>query len=336
MEGQRRMLDDTDPDFDPWFEIAERIKDERKRAGLTRQQLASRVGVSRGTIFNWESGKRIPVEKCAALASGLDLATDDILSIHPEVPTRTRPARELPDPEETVRFTRREVTLISIVGVALVVGMGFLTWSTANANCTEIGAGDGTIAPAFRAAFDEGGGRIALGCATEDVRKWGPGLFQAIDGGDLGAGALMAPDRLGEAFVFAGELWESYRWIADGSSGDVAGYPASRPLDCDGTYLVPLVGGADGPGVLIEHASGDRYMWLSGDVWFAYRQAGGPGGPLGRPLDQSRDAEGTAGTFEGGTVVARYGEAPTVDGPAGTPLNLDSCTEVPLAVAAGI
>ena len=330
------MLDEIESDFDPWFEIAERVKDERKRAGMSRQQLAARVGVSRGTIFNWESGRRIPVEKCAALARGLGLDPDDVLAIHPEVPRMGQPARELAEEQETVRFTRREIALFSIVGLALVVGMGFLTWSTANANCTEIGAGDGSIAPEFRRAFDDGGGRIPLGCAVEDVRRWGPGVSQSIEGGDLGNGSILSYDGSTRAFVLTGELWESFRWIADGSATDVAGYPVSEPLDCDGTFLMALEGGADGPGALIQHVGGSRYEFLSGDVWLMYRMTGGPGGPLGRPDSVIRSAEGTTAAFENGTITATFGQAPAVDVSSGDSLDLSECRPVSLAAAAGI
>ena len=51
---------------------------------------------------------------------------------------------------------------MSVVGAGLVIGMGFLTWSTANANCTEVGAGNGTAALAFRDAFDAAGGAPSL------------------------------------------------------------------------------------------------------------------------------------------------------------------------------
>ena len=331
------MLEDVTDIEDPWYEISARIQTERKRAGLTRQQLANKVGVSRGTIFNWESGKRIPVEKCVALAAGLNIATDDVLAIHPEVPTLDRPARHLAEPE-TVRLTRREIILIGLVGAGLVVGMGFLTWSTANANCTAIGAGNGTVAPQFRAAFESGGGRLALGCATEDVRKWGPGLSQSIEGGELGVGAILAAERGGPAFVLVGELWESFRWISDGASTDVAGYPVTPPLSCDGSYVVGLAGGADGPGALVQHADGDTYQWLSGDVWYEYQMSGGPTGPLGRPLNTTRDEAGLYAEFEHGSVTALYGSAPTsqFDGTAADPMDLATCIEIPLTEAAGI
>lgn len=253
-------------------------------------------------------------------------------------PTLTdRPERTPMNPRPFASRGERS-SLISIVGVALVVGMGFLTWSTANADCTAIGAEDGTAAPAFRAAFEQGGGRLALGCAVEDVRKWGPGLSQSIEGGVLGPGAILALDRTGEAFVLTGELWESYRWISDGASTDVAGYPVTPPLLCGGAYVVGLAGGSDGPGALVQQADGDRYEWLSGDVWHAYQMSGGPAGPLGRPLESRRDDAGLYAEFEHGSITALYGTVPTADfaGTAADPVDLDTCTQIPLSEAAGV
>ena len=145
---------------------------------------------------------------------------------------------------------------------------------------------------------------MPLGCATEDVRKWGPGLSQSIDGGELGPGAILALDRFGEAFVFSGELWESFRWLSDGASTDVAGYPVTPPLLCDGSYVVALAGGSDGPGALVQHADGHAYEQVSGDVWFVYEMSGGPGGPLGRPLTVTSDGSGHHADFEGGSISA--------------------------------
>ncbi len=40
--------------------FAYRLRDMRTRRGLTPPQLAEALGVSRGTVNNWESGKRVP------------------------------------------------------------------------------------------------------------------------------------------------------------------------------------------------------------------------------------------------------------------------------------
>lgn len=44
-------------------EGAKRIKDARKLNGLTRQQAASRLGISRDTLVDWEMGRRYPNKK---------------------------------------------------------------------------------------------------------------------------------------------------------------------------------------------------------------------------------------------------------------------------------
>ena len=227
---------------------------------------------------------------------------------------------------------------MSVVGAGLVIGMGFLTWSTANANCTEVGAGNGTAALAFRDAFDAAGGRTVLGCATEDVVKWGPGLAQSFEGGELGPGRILSGDRFGQAFVLAGQLWESYRWIAEGAASEIVGFPITPPLKCDGSYTMGFQGGADGPGALVQSDAGDEYIWLGSSVWILYVDAGGPGGPLGRPVEASRDNTGSMATFANGSISAAYGEAPTAlfDGPAQNPLDLAQCAVVPLREAAGI
>ena len=42
------------------MELNERIKDCRLKAGLTQEQVAEKVMVSRQTISNWENGKSLP------------------------------------------------------------------------------------------------------------------------------------------------------------------------------------------------------------------------------------------------------------------------------------
>lgn len=42
------------------MEIEKRLKDARVKAGLTQEQVAEKVMVSRQTISNWENGKSLP------------------------------------------------------------------------------------------------------------------------------------------------------------------------------------------------------------------------------------------------------------------------------------
>ena len=42
------------------MEIEKKLKDIREKAGLTQEQLAEAIMVSRQTISNWENGKSLP------------------------------------------------------------------------------------------------------------------------------------------------------------------------------------------------------------------------------------------------------------------------------------
>ena len=55
--------------YEKALQIGQRIRSERKKAGLTGEQLAEKVSVAQNTVSGWENGKNIPpVEKLFALA----------------------------------------------------------------------------------------------------------------------------------------------------------------------------------------------------------------------------------------------------------------------------
>ena len=56
------------------------IEAERARAGITKETLASKLGVSTGTIKNWQNGKsEIPASKLVTLAETFKVTTDYLL-----------------------------------------------------------------------------------------------------------------------------------------------------------------------------------------------------------------------------------------------------------------
>ena len=56
------------------------IEAERARAGMTREGLASAIGVSPSTIKNWQSNKtEIPASKIVAMATLFNVTTDYLL-----------------------------------------------------------------------------------------------------------------------------------------------------------------------------------------------------------------------------------------------------------------
>ena len=72
--------------------IGERIKQARKAAGLTQQQAADAIGVSRSTFAFYETGKRRPdAPTIKKIANALSVTGDFILDIEVE--------KEKPTPE---------------------------------------------------------------------------------------------------------------------------------------------------------------------------------------------------------------------------------------------
>lgn len=62
--------------------IGKRIKQRREAAGLSRQQLATLIGVSRMAVHHWEEGGHVPgVGVLCAVASALGTSLDTLLGL---------------------------------------------------------------------------------------------------------------------------------------------------------------------------------------------------------------------------------------------------------------
>ena len=78
-------------------ELAVHIQKERKAKGLTQEQLAEELGVSRQAVSKWESGQSIPdVDKLAALSRFFGVTADSLLG----GPAHSSPPNPAPLPEE--------------------------------------------------------------------------------------------------------------------------------------------------------------------------------------------------------------------------------------------
>lgn len=66
--------------------LGNRLKAERKRSGLTQEQLAERVGVSRAAVARYEAGEIEPsLKTLVLLADTLRVSTDRLLGREPLV-----------------------------------------------------------------------------------------------------------------------------------------------------------------------------------------------------------------------------------------------------------
>lgn len=73
----------------------------RKKAGLSQEALAERIGVSRQAVSKWETGEAMPeLPTVVALAKEFGVTTDWLLSDAAEIPAAEIPAAEIPTAEE--------------------------------------------------------------------------------------------------------------------------------------------------------------------------------------------------------------------------------------------
>ena len=71
-------------------EILPGIRARRKAAGLTIEALSLRMGVTRQTVFNWESGARLPsADKLPEIAAALGCTIDDLFKDYTETKEET-------------------------------------------------------------------------------------------------------------------------------------------------------------------------------------------------------------------------------------------------------
>lgn len=74
------------------MKIADRIQSLRKSRGLSQEELAEKIGVSRQAVSKWESGQSIPdIEKIISLSNYFETTTDYLLKgIEPEEETENK------------------------------------------------------------------------------------------------------------------------------------------------------------------------------------------------------------------------------------------------------
>lgn len=112
-----------------------RLRDLRKRHGLTQKELAERIGCTEQTCRNWESGKNLPETDCLLLLSDLygvscdyllhriDEKNHDMQFIHDETGlseaaiTVLQYANSAPNRKEL--FTRQNKRIIDLINIAL-------------------------------------------------------------------------------------------------------------------------------------------------------------------------------------------------------------------------
>lgn len=93
--------------------IAEKIKTARNRAGLSQQELAEKLHVSRSAVAKWESDKGLPdIENLKAIADLFGMTLDELAGEGDGVGCTLREPMMAEDPEEAVRIRWPEAVRI--------------------------------------------------------------------------------------------------------------------------------------------------------------------------------------------------------------------------------
>ena len=107
--------------------IADRIQHLRKTKGLSQEELADKVGVSRQSVSKWESEQSVPdVEKIVLLSEIFEVTTDYLLKGIETPPRETQ--KQKPD---AMLFTTAATALVALGLLAAVAG--WHEWQTATA-----------------------------------------------------------------------------------------------------------------------------------------------------------------------------------------------------------
>ena len=93
--------------------IAEKIKTARNRVGMSQQELADQLHVSRSAIAKWESDKGLPdIENLKAIAKLFGMTLDELTGDGDSVSCTLREPMAAEDPEEAVRIRWPEAVRI--------------------------------------------------------------------------------------------------------------------------------------------------------------------------------------------------------------------------------
>lgn len=88
--------------------LADKIIDLRKKAGLSQEELAEQLGVSRQAVSKWEGAQSTPdLERIIRLSQIFGVSTDYLVKDEIESPSETEPVKTTDLPDETVPELRR-------------------------------------------------------------------------------------------------------------------------------------------------------------------------------------------------------------------------------------
>ena len=110
------------------MDISERLKEARQNIGMTQDQVAEKIMVSRVTISNWENGKSLPdVVSLISLSDLYSISLDDLLKGDSKMTEKVKKdAKDANNNKRLIRGTAILVIAVLLVyAVSTVVGGAF-------------------------------------------------------------------------------------------------------------------------------------------------------------------------------------------------------------------
>ena len=106
------------------MEISEKLKEARKKCGMTQDQVAEKIMVSRVTVSHWENGKSLPdIVSLISLSNLYSISLDELVKGDSKMTEKVK--KDAKDADNNKRLIR--ITGILVIAVLLVYAISTVT-----------------------------------------------------------------------------------------------------------------------------------------------------------------------------------------------------------------
>ena len=149
---------------------------ERKARGMSQEELAGRIQVSRQAVSKWENGDAMPdLTKLLALADALDISLDALCGREAAVPAESIPQKVQPTPAKRQSWRRPALCAVLTVCLVLCGGWAWWRWSQRNVVPVETAQAAGTLPDTLTVSgvnfIGDGDGRVSFRCVPSVVNE---------------------------------------------------------------------------------------------------------------------------------------------------------------------
>ena len=126
------------------MEIEKKLKDVRMQAGLTQEQVAEKIMVSRQTVSNWENGKSLPdIVSIMSLSDLYQISIDELLKGDKRMKEKMEKDANIAKANKRVILTTAIITLVVgiLYSISIFVGGAFYEFCASAIQWVMLGIG---------------------------------------------------------------------------------------------------------------------------------------------------------------------------------------------------